>query len=109
MTAERLAYAMASRVLRERQRLARRLRVLLDDSGENLVSDLELLVAELFRSPSPTAPVERASPPPESAAPLFVATDDGLPEVHHMDDMVEGMALVQGGMHRRGLTGRLHR
>ncbi|MGH3428493.1 MAG: hypothetical protein ACRDQZ_13150 [Mycobacteriales bacterium] len=31
--------------------------------------------------------------------------DDPLPEVHHMDDFAEGQALIQGGMHRRAITG----
>ena len=114
MTPERLAFAMASRVLRERQRLARRLREIAEQEGGHPEgwSRIDALASELERTPGPVAPLsrERADAPSEETAPLVIEeASDGLPAVHHIDDMREGIALVQGGMHRRGLTGRLHR
>lgn len=112
MTPQRLAYAMASRVLRERQRIARKLFEISNDSDfESVPRRLEEYAEELMRNPSLPTPEPPASPPPsETQAPLFVEEpEDGLPGVHHLDDFAEGRALVQGSMHRRGLTGRLHR
>jgi hypothetical protein len=57
----------------------------------------EAMRADLTELPAPVSGTAEAMRP--------MMDESELPAVHHMDDFAEGAALVQGGMHRRAITG----
>lgn len=103
MTPTTLAAAIANAAKRERRRAAR----LLDDKADDLLGRGDLAGAQLM---SEMAESIRSADIPEpdramASADPTDAAEPALPEVHHLDDFAEGVALVQGGGHRRGVVG----
>lgn len=97
MTPLRLAVVMSNRVLREHQRIGKRL-VALCDAGD--LDGLRSYAASLLAAvPSmPSALIPDPTPPAEvvSAQAAQAEIDDGLPEVRHHDDFEQGVHMAIG-------------
>jgi len=108
MDLEGFAKSMAKARERERERCARVLDAAADTAlglgRPNQASTLREQ-AEALRAIT-NAGIVMELPSLADAPPETVVEEMGLPPVRHMDDFAEGVALVQGGMWKNGLTGR---
>lgn len=110
MTVQQMARTLA--VSRSRAALAEKVRCrqMIEDfrdrergaGNEATALVLDQLI-EILRAPLVEIVVDASVPPGEIRIENY--TEDELPPVHHMDDFAEGRALIQGGMHRRAITG----
>lgn len=105
-TVEQMARTTAATAKRERERCAKLLEDLAaaarDKQKHQAAQALEIGALAIREE---TTALQPEGPKLVADTPAASLVEDDLPAVHHMDDVEEGIAMVQGGMHRRGLTG----
>lgn len=108
MSAAELARTLVRHRARDRARIATQL----DSRADTLASSGELMAAQWFREAAEdvregagAGVVVPAGEPPEGITAPDLEPEPELPPHRDRDDFSEGVALVQGGAHRRTLTG----